>query len=890
MSLSSQCEGSDGADHWNGPSLLRAAALWGLAALGGLLGFGRAQASAPILFHTPGYESPVRADPDDLLLLPGSGFQASDRVVYQWVKAGTGLSGHPDRIPPQSGPITGTAPIVQTADPPYAIVARMPAQTQAGRVYRLWVVNAAGEWSAPVSINDTRPMWITPPYVYATAKLPGLGRQVRVVGRNLSPGTARSLSIRLSGPRTYDLISSAAGGHMNGAPQGYVAEATLPKQLVAGSYVVSVRRGNEGWTDVPGQKLEVRADPEPPPEFVIGDPQFGECHPDDNVDDSRCFAQAIEAARQAGHGVVVVPKGAWDISVAALPGAGTGFVLPHGIDVRAASGRDSVIVRHGAPGSRPPGALFTLIGSNSIVGITFVDADTYNGMDETRPVIQLGIPGGGGGGPAIVDDIVLSGNSFRHVGRAVIDSGRPLRRVFITGNEFGAYDNALYLTGSGRNTFRIDDSVVRFNRFVPGSFLDLRAGGSGSTATQLGGSRRLDFSSNIADGTSTDGLQDPTDPKGWGAVFFWNISSSHENLLVAENRISCPGDKAGNGEAIAYDDNGNTSGFNGAPTVAAAGPDWVVVAEPLLEEPDNAKVPVDTFYRNHWIQVVQGPGLGQARRITGYKRSQAGTMVTFRVSPRWDILPEAGQTRIGVGNLYWQVYTVGNEIDQASPRCLKANLSGPRGGQIAQWAHTADTVIDGNQLRDTSGIVLQHVYSVTAPSCRECGRTVSMQSAVEVRNNLIDGEYSWSSDCSDSGIAVLFGASATPESAPPVLSFGVTIDHNTIVKADSFNGGAIDVTASWSDGPSPYRWDLVESPLIFHNVIRDVSGPLPAPACHRPMAARIGIRLAPSDHVRNPTLYDNVCERVDTALQDGARNTARICSSSRASLCECSEP
>lgn len=875
-------------NQWNGRSFA-AGALPALVALGGLLHCGRAQAAAPILLRTPGYESPVRADPDDLLLLPGTGFQATDRVVYQAADSAGSLLNHPDRIPPQSGSIAGTAPIVQIADPPYAIVVRLPAQAQAGRAYRIWVVDAAGEWSAPVSINDTRPMWITPPYVYATAKLPDLGRLLRVVGRNLSPGAAQSLSIELKGPRTYDLTSSVAAANV--PLQSYVAEAMLPSRLIPGTYVVSVRRGEEGWTDVPGQKLEVRADPDRPPDFVVGDPRFGECHPDDNIDDSSCFTQVIEAARQAGRGVVIVPTGTWDIVVSKLPG--TGFVLPHAVDVRAAHGRDSVIVRHGAPGSRPPGALFTLTGSNSIVGITFADADKYRALNETRPVIQLGTLGDGAAGQdrnaaATVDDIVLSGNAFRHVGRAVVDGGRPLRRVFITGNEFGAYDNALYLTGGGLSTFRIDDSVVRFNRFTPGSFLDLRAGGSGSVATQLGGSHRLDFSSNIADGTSTEGLQEPADPKGWGAVFFWNISSSNEKLLVAQNHISCPGDKAGNGEAIAYDDNGNTSAFNGAPTVTAAGPDWVAVSAPLQEEPDNVKVPIATFYQNHWIQVVQGPGLGQTRRITGYTRSQDETTVTFKVSPRWDIVPRAGQTRIGVGNQYWQVYTVGNEIDQASPPCGKSNLSGPRGGQIVQWAHTADTVIDGNQLRDTSGIVLQQIYSVRAPPCPECGRTVAMQTAVEIRNNLIDGEYSWSSDCSDSGIAVLFGASATPESAPPVVSFGVTIDHNTIVHADNYNSGAIDVTASWSDGPPPYRWDLVESPLIFRNVIRDVSGPLPAPTCHRPMAARIGIRVAASDHVRNATLYGNVCERVDTDLEDGGKNTARICESNRSDLCECS--
>jgi hypothetical protein len=42
-----------------------------------------ALATPPSLFSQPAHESPVRADPGDLLLLPGYGFSAGDTVVYQ---------------------------------------------------------------------------------------------------------------------------------------------------------------------------------------------------------------------------------------------------------------------------------------------------------------------------------------------------------------------------------------------------------------------------------------------------------------------------------------------------------------------------------------------------------------------------------------------------------------------------------------------------------------------------------------------------------------------------------------------------------------------------------------------------------------------------------------
>lgn len=865
-----------------GPSIL---ASW----LASLLLFGAAaNAAAPTLLRTPGYESPVQGGPDDLLLLAGTGFQPSDRVVYQALDSAAGSQSHPHGIPSRSDASTGLAPIVQLADPSYGVVVRLPTAISAGRPYRLWVVNAKGEWSRSVSINDTRPLWITPAYAYATAALPDLGRRVRIVGRNLAPAAAGALSIRLEGPTTYQLRGAPADPAQN-VLQSYVAEVELPAQLLPGSYAVSVRRGREAWADVPGQRLEVRADPQQLPSFTVGEPQFGDCHPDDGRDDSSCFVKAIEAAHSAGGGTVVIPPGRWDISVSELPNPrlGNGLVIPKGVSLRAAQGRDSVIVRHGAPTSALPGALLTLSGANAVVGITFVDADRYQSLDETRPVVQLGSLTGGSD-PGAIDDVILSGNAFRHVGRAVTDSRRPVRRLLITNNEFGAYDNALYLPGFRLNTFHIDDAVIRFNRFTPGSYLDTRGAGSGSIATQLGGSHRLDFSSNIADGTSLDGLQDPGDAKGWGATFFWNISTSHELVLVAQNRISCSGDKAGNGEGIVYDDNGNTSGFNGAPTVLAAGEASVTVAGHLLRESDDGRSLPGDFYVGHWVQVAAGPGLGQTRRIVGYVDDPRASSVTLMVAPKWDVVPLKGVSRIGVGQQYWQVYTVANDIDQANPPCGKSNLSGPRGGVIAQWAHAADTVIDGNRQKDTTGILLQQIYSVKAPSCPECEHTVALQSAVEIRRNVLEGEYSWSSDCSDSGIQVLFGASATPESPPPVVSFGVTIAHNIVSHADGYRGGAIDVTASWSDGPPPNDWRLVESPLIYGNVIRDMSGPLPDSICKRPSEGRIGIRLAGSQHVRDAVLFRNTCERVDKPLADGGTHTARACGSAHTDDCECS--
>lgn len=853
-------------------------------------------AAPPLILHTAGYESPVRGDPNDLLMIGGYGFEPTDRVVYEAVGAAAHPDRHPTAVPGQSTATLGVAPVVHIGDPPYALTVRLPSEMRARQIYRLWVVDSAGEWSDAVTINDPRPMWVTPGYVYATADFAGLNRRIRIVGRNLGPHDAPFVSIRLQGAATYVMRSIPTSPEAS-AVRDFVAEGLLPPRLEPGRYSVGVSRDGITWIAISGQRLEVRPDERPLPRFSLDDPAFGGCHANDGADDSNCFSSAIQAASRAGGGVVAVPAGTWDFSSTHSPGelTGDGFVLPPSVHINGEGPKTSLIVRHGARVSRLPGALLTLTGENTVSGLGFTDAEEYESLQETRPVIQLGTPrytpaSREGAALTTVDDIIISNDTFRRVGRAIVDGGLPLAHLFITRNDLGAYDNVLLLAGNRYSAmpFRIDDSVVRWNRFVPGSYLDVRAK-QGTIATQLGASHRVDFSSNVADGTSTEGLQRSDDPKGWRAAFFWNTLNSHEFLLVSENHISCPGDKTGSGEAIVYDDNGNTFGFNGTSTVVASGPDWLTVRGPLLAQQDGRAIPAATYYRDHWVQVVQGPGIGQTRRIVSYVQDVQTATVTFHVSPRWDVVPRADETRIGVGRQYWQVYTVANDVDQSSPPCTKANLSGPSGGQIAHWAQTADSVIEGNRQKDTSGIQFQQAYSIKAASCAECGNSMMFQTALEIRGNTVDGEYAWLSDCSESGITGSYAASPTPESPPPVLSFGVSISHNTLSRADGFRGGAVDITSSWFRGPPPDDWPLVQNMLIFGNVIRDISGPPPVPLCRRPMRARIGIRLDGPGNIRDAVLYDNACERVDTALDDKGTRTARICSSSQQDRCECRE-
>jgi O-antigen/teichoic acid export membrane protein len=851
---------------------------------------GGAEARAPELLRTPGYESPVQGGPDDLLLIGGTGFSPTDRVVYEAIDAASASAGHPSAVPAKSTVIRGTAPIVKLADPPYSVTIQLPGLIQADRGYHIWVVSAAGEWSLPVSINDSRPLWITPAYVYSSADFADLGRKLRVVGRNLAPvGGAAQTWIQLQGPKTYVLPVRNRGA--DNPEQRYVSEAPLPEQIAPGKYSVAVSHDARKWTRVPAQQLEVRPDPVTPRTFNLSDPEFGGCRPDDGADDTACFARALEAARQAGGGVVHVPKGSWDVSTTALPEARqrAGLILAPGVHLQGEGASASIVIRHGARSLPAPAALLTLVGENSVRGLSFTDDERYESLDQSRAVIQLGIPPESPESNLYsdtVDDVVISGNTFNHVGRALVDGRRPLRRLFVTHNEFGAYDNALLLTGGGTSLahlYRIDDSVFRWNRFVPGSYAE-------TIATQLGAAGRVDFSDNVADGTSVQGLQDGADRRGWRAAFFWNLTNDGENLLISDNQISCSGDKASDGEAVAFDNSGGTFGFDAAQTIDAAGPDWVRINRALLHEQFGQPVP-DNYYNAHWLRIVAGPGLGQTRRVESYTEDRATGMVTLRISPSWDVVPSGGRARAILGMQFWQVYVVANAVNHAAPPCRKANLNGPHGGVIVVAALFADSVIEANRQVETDGIEIFRDYTPRTKSCPSCGGVATLSTALEIRGNLIDGEYDWSSDCSWSGIRGYFVATPTPEEPPPILGFGDVIAHNVISRADGQRGGAIDITHAGATGPPPGNWPMVQSVLIFGNVIRDISGELPRSACRdgHGQRARTGIRLEGPGNIRDTVLEGNRCERVDTFMEDSATATARVCHGNDPNSCECGQ-
>jgi hypothetical protein len=845
-----------------------------------------AQAAAPRLYRQPAYESTVRGEPDDLLLIAGYGLSKDDRVVYRAVNASQMV--HPGMPPASSDARSGVADVVNKSNVPYSLTVRLPGSLVATQTYELWVVTAQQEWSEPVRINDARPLWLSPAVIYAREP-DSAARYMKVVGRNLNPAQDGPTEVRLLGASTLTLAAEPASAEDSSLDR-YVARVKLPPILPIGDYRVQVRRDKFNWVEVPGQRLNVRANPAESI-FAVNDPAYGGCKADDGMDDAPCIVRAVAAAQAAGGGTVSFGPGTWNLS-ARPEKPSQGILIPRGVSLQGA-GRSATTIMQNADGTAAAAASFTLLGSNTVSGFAFRDAHVYSAQSPDNAMIVLGRgPDAARPQENPVSDVVIEQNLFDRPNIAVSDSGVAIARLRIAGNEFRAYRRALNLGGSRylvNDKFQITDSQIDHNLFKPGSYLAMDIV-QGAIASEVGASTRVDFSNNIADGASADGLYAPTDAHGWRAAFFWHLNNNQEMVLVSQNSASCTGDKDGDGEALSFDNNANTFGLPGAAAVLRADADSVTVQGALAKQQNDREIKIPDYYVGHWLQVGAGPGLGQVRKIVSYTENSAQGTVTFKVAPSWDVVPVQEQTRINVGREFWQVYAIANEVDHRQPLCQKSNRTANKGGSISFWAQNADSVIEGNRQHDTDGIIFQQYYNAEESGCSACGRATFYADFLEIRANSIDGEYDWDDDCSSSGIFASMAAGPTLQSTPATVGFGTAISHNVVSHADGREGGAISFQPTWLQGPPPHRWRLVDSTLIFRNTLRNLDG-APARGCKGAAPhPRTAISLGAAGLMQDSTLYGNSCADARRALVGRAADLMAVCPAGATSSCECRAP
>ena len=851
------------------------------------------RATAPTLYSQPAYESPVRGDPDELLLLAGDGVSSSDRVVYVMLRDSRSGASPPalSEVPAHPSAALGFAEIVSAAGAPSSLSVRLPAEIEADQPYALWIVNSRGEWSNSVRINDSRPLWVSPDYVYATQSVANLPRLLKVVGRNLQPIEQSRTQVRLTGPRTYTLDALPSSPTL----ARHVATVTLPAAIEPGRYRVQISRDGASWVGLLGEHgheprtVTVLADAAALPAIAVRD---FDC---DAEDDTSCVVRAVAAAgdrRKFPNGATVRFEartyklhnpGAWsDSNESSKHVDFQGIWIPKGVRLQG-EGIGSTIVERGTgwvttrfvPAGRtaPIVSLFNLQGDNTVEGFSFSDVNIYSGARSTSAALSLGIDAHYARNISLreprLSNVIISRNEFRTPYVAILGQGLPIDHLFITYNTVGAYENGLYINRWGNtvasNPFDMTDSVVAHNVFQPSSY-------AGVIASQLGGGTRLDFSDNTADGSAARFLYNPADPRGFRAAFFWNLSVNSELKLISNNKVLCAGDKPGDGEAIVFDgaDERAYGGFERAAPVRSASGARGSGSRSSTVVVDTKPLTGPLSFVGQWLQVVRGPGRGQLRKITAYASDER--TATFTVEPPFDVLPRTDST-VTVGLQNWQSYIVDNVVDQSPGTCVNGPKAAPTAGSISFYAQTADSVIAGNQQTGTSGISLTHQYILHPGE----PAFLMLQSANEVRDNRIEGAAAFAGLRSASGIRTFYVVTPEPRGIPepPLLNFGVTIAGNRLNGASDESGGITfedggPVGFLNARGGCSANWELAAAPLIFHNELKNSRGiginGRESP--QHPATCRGSVR---DSVVWNATLYGNLCS--------GAPGVAESCES-----------
>jgi hypothetical protein len=110
-------------------------------------------APAPVLYQDPLHESPVRADPGDVLLVPGTGFTPQSLVVYQAVADTTAALAPPAILPTGAGADSGV--VTPFARDENALDIVFPPAARAGQAYVLWAANPLGGGAAAGSARPS---------------------------------------------------------------------------------------------------------------------------------------------------------------------------------------------------------------------------------------------------------------------------------------------------------------------------------------------------------------------------------------------------------------------------------------------------------------------------------------------------------------------------------------------------------------------------------------------------------------------------------------------------------------------------------------------------------------------------------------------------------------
>lgn len=688
----------------------------------------------------------------------------------------------------------------------------------------------------------------------------------------------------------------------------------LQASMTPDTYTVHVKRVCGGWIEVADNALVVEAVPSTPTRYVIENyGGKNQCDPDDGVDDTFCVLDAIADAKAAG-GELYFGAGTWDLDVAFDTQCPTGctdmteedgILVPTDVDLVGA-GPGSTTIRIGDQSNWDAASVFTLLGSNHVSGIHFHGVGTENAIEQefaitwppttnlampirhpncidsqtngdgeffwdgypVRSALRLGLRPQDVSTDNPVEDVSIVDNRFSSSVIGILGGGFSLSRVTIVDNDIQAFQDGIRLQG-GFDThldalgvlFRLDDAVIVDNVFNDSPFSGEIEWESTCSATQypddrgvigaqIGASNRVRISQNLLDGCADDPGAGCSAIEGFRAGIFFSMGGSHEKLLLSENDFIETGRKSGDGEAIAIDVNRNRAMLVEGSNVSSATSTSVTIdtdTYPLVDE-DAVR---DDVYREHWLQVGRGQGLGQTRRISSYSYEETAgeiTEITLTVSPAFEVIPDA-TSYVTVHRQAWQAYLFDNHVvaqEDGSTDCDPGvdleEAQEVTVGTLHFYSTTSDSLIANNTLDCVNGIWLAADYGTANPGNQRLiyntavlGNSIDRDPKSAFDDTSVFPEPSGTGSCNGDtkrpqyahirggiGTTIHVTESTIPDEAP-ALVYGVAISDNSVTDSvfgvnpcGSTEAGAIAVDIL---GQVPSLATFVQGMTIWDNAI-----------------------------------------------------------------------
>ncbi|MEM7261903.1 MAG: hypothetical protein AAF488_07905 [Planctomycetota bacterium] len=487
-------------------------------------------------------------------------------------------------------------------------------------------------------------------------------------------------------------------------------------------------------------------------------------------------------------------------------------------------------------------------------------------------------------GDVPVDDVTVRDSAFSNSLFPIYDGGFRVQRLHIVDNEFRGIRDALRLIGAQDHQldaqrvlddrdpscptsfnpeteplpdcdtlsalFDVEDTLIVGNTFHDSGFSSIGdpTNRAGVLAGSLGGAHRVLIADNLIDGRGT------TDGDGFRGGFFMNSRSTQEMVLLQNNDFYQPGRKLGDGEAFSVDrvdqrallENPESVDMGGASqiTLSAIAGGNVVDFEALL----------NGVYRDHWVQIVDGTGLGQARPIDNYTLTYSGTChiggdtcsesspclpakdcdastvgLVIDLDAPFQVAPDT-TSEVTVLRQAWNVYMEGNLLDaEQSGGCDRGlepfdaedpdSLDRIRTG-VLQIGMSSDSLIANNEVICGEGIRTSTIYLDGFPDEQRYnfnlsifGNSLDRDPGTAFLNSEefdCDSQTLRSADGVRGGIASFFNADKVDG---PTLSYGLSIFDNVVTDASGTRinstqdcvAGGIDSMPPRSGGITIYR-------------------------------------------------------------------------------------